>query len=125
MVMAGRSWAAAATAGVAGAVELLVVLVILGTTPTTLFRPSLYGVLLVVPPLIALVAAGILLVAERYSWAITVLAVHRRCTCGGVFDPGYSPRPIGPASSGFHLDLMLIGFLLSLEWFTRKMLRLA
>jgi len=125
MVLAGRPWAAAATAGVSAAVELLLVVLLLTVPPNMLFRPSLYGVLLVVPPLIALIAVGILLIAERYTWSIAVLAATGLYLVVILAVQMFASPDWPSLKVDFTWVLILIGFLLSREWFTRKMRRLA
>jgi hypothetical protein len=98
-------------------------------TPARLFNPSILLVLFVVPSLIALVAAGILLLAERYYWVAGVIGglVLYLAGLGIVCAIYYTPDWY--LLTGLPVDfvwlLILIGLLLSLEWFTRKMLRLA
>jgi hypothetical protein len=125
MLTGGRPLAAGVTVGVLVVLEALLLLVVLLVEPMTLFRPSLFGVLMVVPPLIALTAMGILLAAERYAWVIGILAAT------GVYllivlAIQFIAWPDWPL---LRVDLtwmlILVGVLLSLEWFTRKMLRLA
>jgi hypothetical protein len=95
------------------------------TTPMELFQPSAFGVLLVVPPLICLMAAGILLIAERYYWVLAIIGgmvvyLAALLLVQVIADPVWWPLKVD-----FSWMLLLIAFLLSAEWFTRKMLRLA
>ncbi len=95
------------------------------TVPDELFQPSAFGVLLVVPPLICLLAAGILLVAERYLWVLAilfgmVLYLGVLLLVQVIAEPEWAPMKVD-----FTVMLLLIAALLSAEWFTRKMLRLA
>ncbi|HYV38376.1 MAG TPA: hypothetical protein VE988_22020, partial [Gemmataceae bacterium] len=95
------------------------------TIPSELFQPSAFGVLFVVPPLILLTAAGILLIAERYYWVLAIIAgmvvyLAALLLVQVIAEPAWWPLKVD-----FTWMLLLIGFLLSLEWFTRKMLRLA
>jgi hypothetical protein len=133
VMMIGRRWLTAAGVMIALVViEIGMVLVTSNLTPKELFNPSVLGVVVVVPALIGLVAAGILLLAERYVWvAIVTGAVLVHLLIFGVF---YWIADINWLESAGWLDglpvdfvwlLLLIGLLLSLEWFTRKMLRLA
>jgi hypothetical protein len=133
VMMIGRRWLTAAGVMAAlVAVEIGMVLVTSNLSPKELFNPSVLGVVLVVPALIGLVAAGILLLAERYAWvAIVTGAVLLHLLVLGVF---YWIADLAWLESVGWLDalpvdfvwlLLLIGLLLSLEWFTRKMLRLA
>jgi len=99
--------------------------VIHSTTPDVLFQPSVYGVLLVVPPLICLMAAGILMLAERYYWVLGILggmAVYLGAllVVQMTLEPEWWPMKVD-----FTWMLLLIALLLSAEWFLRKMLRLA
>jgi hypothetical protein len=126
MMLIGQRWIAAL--GCVGAliiIEVVMLLLIIYTTPDQLFQPSAFGVLLVVPPLVALVAAGILLIAERYFWVLgilvaTVVWVGLVFLVEVLFHPAWEPMRVD-----FTWLLLAIGLLLSLEWFTRKMLRLA
>ena len=95
--------------------------------PSSLFQPSAYGVLLVVPPLVLLTAMGILLIAERYVWVLallgaTVFYLVVLLLIAAIAAPAWMSTPM---QVDFTWMLLLIGGLLSLEWFTRKMLRLA
>jgi hypothetical protein len=125
MLLNGRWLAALGSAAVLALVELAVVAVIGLSTPAEFFQPSSFGVLLVVPPLICLAAAGILLLAERYYWAVGIVAGMVLCVAvlllvQVIFAPVWWPMKVD-----FTWMLLLIGLLLSAEWFTRKMLRLA
>jgi hypothetical protein len=126
MLLSGRWIAALGLGGALIVIEVGVFLLIWFTTPAQLFQPSAYGVLLVVPPLIALVASGILLVAERYFWvlgivAATVVYLVLLIALYLLFPSIDWP----PMKVDFTWVLILIGLLLSAEWFMRKMLRLA
>jgi hypothetical protein len=126
LMLIGKRWLAALGLLVALAlIEAAMVGVIARTTPEELFRPSSYGVLLVVPTLICLTAAGILLLAERYYWVVTVLVgmvayLGILLAVQWIFEPEWWPMKVD-----FTWMLLSIGLLLSAEWFTRKMLRLA
>jgi hypothetical protein len=128
MAFSRRWWAVLGLVITLILVEIGLMLLAHNFTPSELFNPSRLGVLLVVPTLIALVAAGILLVAERYTWVIAIVAAVAVYLLGFVVylllftapDWFYAVLPVD-----FVWLLLLIGFLLSLEWFTRKMLRLA
>jgi len=125
MLIGGRWMAALGLVAALAAIELAMAAVLGWSTPEELFQPSAFGVLLVVPPLICLTAAGILVLAERYYWALGIvvgmvvylgvlLAVQM------IFEPYWWPMKVD-----FTWMLLLIGLLLATEWFTRKMLRLA
>jgi hypothetical protein len=125
LLMGGRWIAALAVGATLLAMEGGMLVLLAQTTPAELFQPSAFGVLLVVPPLILLVAAGILLIAERYYWVLALIAalvvyLGVLLLIQVMMEPNWAPVKID-----FTWLLMLIGLLLSLEWFTRKMLRLA
>jgi hypothetical protein len=125
MLIGGRWPAALGVAGALTAAEIIMWLIIARTTPVEVFQPSLYGVLLVVPTLVLLTALGILLLAERYRWVVilaaaTVVYLIALVLINLIYEPAWQPIKVD-----FTWMLLLIGGLLSLEWFTRKMLRLA
>jgi hypothetical protein len=125
MLMVGRTMAAVGVLATLLVVEGGLVALVFTTVPSEVFQPSALGVLLVVPPLILLATAGILVVAERYGWAMSVLAgmvVYLACLLAIEYTltPDWPPMKID-----FTWILIAVGFLLSVEWFTRKMLRLA
>jgi hypothetical protein len=125
MLIGGRWPAALGVAGVLVAIEVGMLLLVLNTVPSAVFQPSLYGVLLVVPTLVLLTAMGILLIAERYTWVIVILGVTAVYLVTVLLVEAIA-EPVWPALKvDFTWMLLLIGGLLSLEWFTRKMLRLA
>jgi hypothetical protein len=127
MLIGGRWLAALAVAGVLLLIEIGMLVLVLTTVPSSLFQPSAYGVLLVVPPLVLLTAMGILLIAERYVWVLallgaTVFYLVVLLLIAAIAAPAWMSTPM---QVDFTWMLLLIGGLLSLEWFTRKMLRLA
>lgn len=125
MFTGGRPYAALGVLGGMLALEGAVLALIMLTIPSEVFKPSLYGVLLVVPALVGLTAAGILLIAERYTWVIVILATLAVWMVGVVLVQ-FLAEPLWPnLRVDFTWVLVTIGLLLSLEWFTRKMLRLA
>jgi hypothetical protein len=125
MLFAGRQYAALGLGAALIAIEIGMVVLVFNTVPSELFQPSALGVLLVVPPLILLATAGILVVAERYYWAIGLLAgmvvyLAVLLLVEVLVGPDWPPMKVD-----LTWVLLAIGFLLSVEWFTRKMLRLA
>jgi hypothetical protein len=66
-----------------------------------------------------------LLVAERYKWVIALLAVTAVYLVAVLLIEAIAAPDWPGLKVDFTWMLMLIGGLLSLEWFTRKMLRLA
>jgi hypothetical protein len=79
----------------------------------------------VVPPLICLAAAGILLLAERYFWVLGIIGGMVLYLAGLLLVQVLLKPDWPPMKVDFTWMLMLIALLLSAEWFTRKMLRLA
>ena len=125
MAIGGRWLAVVGLVAALALIEIAMLGVINWTTPQEVFQPSALGVLLVVPPLICLTAAGILLLAERYYWVLGIIAgmvvyLAALLLVQVTMDPDWWPMKVD-----FTWMLLLIALLLSAEWFTRKMLRLA
>jgi hypothetical protein len=111
------------------AIEIGFYVLMVNTVPAALFQPSLYGVLLVVPTLVLLVAMGILLIAERYTWVLVLLGAAAVYLVAVLLFDTLFVTGAGLEWANLKVDftwmLLLIGGILSLEWFTHKMLRLA
>jgi hypothetical protein len=129
MLIGGRWPAALGVAAVLLAIEIGFYVLMVNTVPAALFQPSLYGVLLVVPTLVLLVAMGILLIAERYTWVLVLLGAAAVYLVAVLLFDTLFVTGAGLEWANLKVDftwmLLLIGGILSLEWFTRKMLRLA
>jgi hypothetical protein len=129
MLIGRRTWAGLGTLAALVVIEAALLLLMANFKPTEFFNPSVLGVLLVVPALTGAVAAGILLMAERYAWVIGLVAgvvVYVLALSCLHWLAGWSPTWfLDPLPVDFVWLLLLLGTVLSLEWFTRKMLRLA
>jgi hypothetical protein len=126
MMLLGKRWLAAlGSAAALILIELGLLGLVMYTEPVWLLQPSAFGVLLVVPPLICLIAAGILLLAERYVWVLVILGGMVAYLCVLLLVQWIAEPDWALMKVDFTVMLLLIAVLLSVEWFTRKMLRLA